>query len=646
MPEPTEKPAEGANRGPAKDERTPAGFESTVDQDAWERIGFQRSLGGFFYSIMIAVFSTIVGVFFLGWITALLYPYPEIQGYGKVAGGFFFALVYRIFDFGTAYGISRFVAEYRVKDPQKMLEYIQFFVWFQLMTGIVQVTVISFYVLWALVDTQYAYLAWIFLIICQKQWPGMLGTFKSVLDGMQLYNKTNILTFISGDVFQNLTNVAFILLGRYWGQQNPAVGDLMGAVIGSAVGAYVDDFFAMWLSSHYLAKVTKQFGFTARDFWRWGFSKDVAKRCLWFGLQVSVVPIINSATGVYMMLLYLEGMPQYTTWIALRDVAGGITGIVNVGSFGLTPIIAESYMNKKEDLAAFYITAAIRWNGFLMWMLTAVLISFLPMVLAVLLSLPELVYYAPAQAFLIPLLIHTLFRPFVDFPNGILIGTERVTFYTFVRVFEEVLQVFFIWLFLYGVRLQEVWGIFGIVFILSFEHFFPRLIKMVMCWVYIRAKLFPIRINWWQTLLGPIVCSTVVFGFGYSWYLFVFTPLVGLIGILPTAAVTLAVGLVIIPFLFYLPLTGLLGLWDDFSMETFRRAVDLAGPSKWLVSLFYKATAWGVRHSRLHNRFKIPWETANRQIQELMDMKRSSEARLYEKRISNAPWLKQEKRDS
>ncbi|MHA1730703.1 MAG: hypothetical protein ACTSU5_02115 [Promethearchaeota archaeon] len=619
----------------------PPDFQARSDVDPWEEIGFHRPLGGMFFNLVIMVFSAVLGILTIAFLTSLLYPYPEIQGYGKVAGGFFFSLVYQIFDFGTAYGIQRFIAEYRVKDPEKMLEYVQFFVWYQMFTGIVQVLVISVVVLRVVVHTQFAYLAWVFLVICQKQWPGMLGTFKAVLDGMQLYNKTNVLAFVGSDVFQNISNVAFILLGRYIGQRNPAVGDLMGAVLGAAVGAYVDDFFAMALSMWYMSKVTRPFGFSARDCWRFGFSWGVAKRCMWFGFQVSIVPVINSATSTYMLFLYLGGLPQYTTFVAIRDVAAGVAGVVNMSTPGSTPLIAESYMNDKKELASFYITSSIRWNGFLMWMLVAVVVAFIPMIFEVLLELPELANYARAQAFLIPLLIHTIFRPYIDFPNGILIGTERVTFYTAVRLFEEALQVFFVWAFLFWWRLPEVWGFSGIVFVLSFEHFFPRLIKMALCWMYIKTRLFPIKINWWQTLLGPIACSFFVFWFGYAWNILVFVPLLPVAGVLVTAALTVVVGIVLIPFVFYLPLTGLLGLWDDFSMETFRKAVELSGPSKPLVKLFYRSTLWGVRHSPLHNRFKTPWEAATRELAELSELKRHNEAVLYKKRVSSAAWLRE-----
>ncbi len=607
-------------------------IKTSVDTDKWERLGYHRALGGWFYNLVIMLFTSVVSVLMVAFLTDLLYPFPEIQGYRDVASGFFFAMIYQVFDLGTAYGIQRFIAEYRVKDPKKMVEYVQFFVWYQMFTGIIQVTVISVVVIQVITNARrYAHLAWIFLIICQKQWPGMLGTFKAVLDGMQLYNKTNVLNFINGQVFQNITNILFILLGRWYGQNNPAIGDLMGATFGAAIGAYVDDFFAMGLSLHYLGKVVEPFGIKKRDLWRRDFGRDVWTKCIKLGAQMSITPIVNSFTGSFMMFMYLDALPQYATFKTLAGLAGGIVGIVNVGSFNSTPLIAESYMNDKEELAGFYITTSIRWNGFLMWLLTAVLVAFLPMVMTVILALPELENYVLAQAFLIPMLIHTLFRPYIDFPNGILLGTEKVTFYTFARVFEEGLQVFFIWFFLYGIKLQEsmVFGIDGVVFILAFEHFFPRLIKMIMCWIYINRTLLAIKINWWQTLVGPLICAVFVFFFGQFWKFTVFQPMLNLFGVLPTAAITLLVGLLVIPFLIYLPLTGFFGCWDDFGIETFRKAVDLSGPSKFIVNIFYKSTLLGIKHSPFHNRFKIPWEIAEQQIQELNEIKRNAELHVY-----------------
>jgi hypothetical protein len=66
---------------------------------------------------------------------------------------------------------------------------------------------------------------------------------------------------------------------------------------------------------------------------------------------------------------------------------------------------------------------------------------------------------------------------------------------------------------------------------------------------------------------------------------------------------------------------------------TLRKAVNLSGPSKPFSRLLYKAVLWGAKHSKLHNRFKIPWEQPMQEIKELMMMKRDHAAQLYQQKV-------------
>jgi hypothetical protein len=613
--------------------------------DSWEEVGFQRPLGGMMFNFSITLLTSLFGLVTVGIITRLLYPFPEQKGYFDVASALF-AIVYQFFDVGTAFGISRFIAEYRVKDTNKMLEYIRFFVWYQMFTGIIQVLGLSIIILYILRYNEFAYLSWIFLIICQKQWPGMLGTWKSCIDGLQHYDKSNILGFINGTVFQTLTNVIFILIFRYWGAQNPVYGELFGATIGMAIGGYVDDFFAMWLSAYYFDKIMKPYGITFRETWRFEIGKDVIRNCLWFGLQVSIVPIINTATGTWMMLMYLDALPQYTTWKVLAGFAAGIAGIVGVGDFALTSALAESYSNGKRKLSEFYVSYSFKWAGFFNMLFLEILLGYLPLVVYFVHNLPDLENYAPATIFIVPLLLQKVTGMFVDPPNSILTGTLHIGFYTFVRVFEEVLQVFFVWLFLYGLRIPEVYGVQGVVFVIALEHFFPRMIKMVMCWIYIHKKVLRVRIFVMPTFVIPIVSGLPILFVSSLWNAYFVYPLIDAIGLIPAAVVVVLSGVFFIPFFIYLPLTGLLGGWDDFQIAIFRKAVQLSGPSKIFFVPFFKSIMFGVAISKkigLHNRFRIPWEDAQREIAELMQMKIDMTYKMAEKAIvKNAPWLKKD----
>ena len=223
----------------------------------------------------------------------------------------------------------------------------------------------------------------------------MLWVFSSVLNGLQKYNKSRILGFIGGDVFQNITNIVFILLGRWWGQNNPIIGDLMGGAIGYAIGAYIDDFFTMILAGHFLNKELNTLGFTLREAVLTHVDKEIVKQCLWFGFQASMVPMLNIVSETIILFMFLEELPQYTTWIILKGFAGGLVGIVNVGNFETTSSIAESYSNGKQQLAQFYVSYALKWNTFLKWFLIMTMLGVYPIIIKVITDLEGLDAYEP-----------------------------------------------------------------------------------------------------------------------------------------------------------------------------------------------------------------------------------------------------------
>lgn len=650
---PATETSEGEKNPP--DERVLVEAEEKAKEDkllsGWEEIGFHRPLASYMWNWVITIFTAMVGLFSSAYIILYLYPYPEQQGYNSVAG-IPFALFYRIFDVGTAFGIRRFIAEYRIKDHKKMLEYIRFFIWYQMWTGIVQVLIISIITLNVFRYGNMAYVAWLFLINCQKQWPGMLGTFKACIEGIQHYSKAQILGFVQGEIFQMLTNVIFILLGRHFGRLNPAYGELMGATIGMVIGGYVDDFFAMWLSAYFFNKVMKPYGIKFREAWRCDFGKDVVKNCMNFGAQVSIVPIIDTTTTTIMSFMLLDALPQYTTWAALIGYASGIAGIISGTTLGITESLAESYMNGKKKLAQFYITNSLKWDGFLKMTFFCIFIAVLPSVILYINEVPAMVNYRPALIFIPIVFIPKLYGIFLHILTGIFHGTNHVGWYSLIDFCEEMQQVFFYWLWLYVFKLHEIWGVWGIAFILGLNHLFPYIFKMIVGWITIHKKILKVRIAWMQTFIIPLIAGLPLIPIGLGLSEYAFKPLIpildGAIGdhtlAVQIAAVVTALGAILIVPNIYFPLTGVLGGWDDYQLGQFKKAVKLSGPSKFLFKWFFNLINRGVRLGRkigLHGRFDIPCDGAIKEINELMEIKRKNIAKTSKKPISpNAPWLK------
>ena len=603
----------------------------------WEDIGFHRPLGNYFYGLFIAIFMSIIGIVLMNLMMSLLYPYPEINGYSGLAGSIY-AIVFTVFDTGTGFGIQRFIAEWRIKNPQRMIGYCQFYIWYQMLTGLPQITWLSIAILWGIKYSNLSYLSWFLLIIIQKQWPSMLGIFREIINGLQLYNKSQILGFVSGTVFQYTINITLILGGRWIGMNDPALGEIMGMAIGAMIAGYINDLCSFAVSAYFFNNAMKTFGYTWRDCFRIDrIDRKIIKQCLFFGFQVSIVPLVSTATSTWVLFMMIATIPSFPTYRALLSWVGGIIGFIDQGNFSLVPSIAEAYMNDKKELTRFYIANSLRWNGFLMMMFLMVLLGAYSIVIEVVLGLSGLRYYVTSFVFFVPALIHRLILPFVAYPDSILVGILKINFYTFSRLFEEVIYVTENIVWMYVLKLQD-YGIWGIVYILAMERFLCRIIKMIIMWVYIHRKCFPVKFYFYQMLICPTIAGLPILIFGILWKPFVFDPLVGFFStfglgeynVIPPAAITVLVAIIVLPLCVFMPLTGLLGGWDTYGLMTLRKAVNLSGPSKPFANLIYKAVLFGAKHSKLHNRFRIPWEQPMQEIKDLMIMKRDNLAKLYE----------------
>jgi O-antigen/teichoic acid export membrane protein len=440
----------------------------------WDSIGFQRVLGGIFYDYGLSIVEMMLGFLILPIMVLVAMPYPSSEGYYGIAAGFF-ASLFTIFDFGTAYGLERFIGEFRVKNPKKMLGYINFFIWWQMITGLIQVTVVSVFALYVFPGTDLSYASWLFLILSTTQYPGMLGYFKSLLRGLQAFHYDNIVDFFRSNVFDLITRIVFILLFRWIGLNNPAIGDLMGLAIGSAIGRYVDEFINMALAIWFFNKVMKKqkLGVRAKDCFNFRYIDwSVAKTSMWWGFQLSLPGMIGSLWGFASLMVTLTYLPQYQHWNTVAGLVGAVTTIVTIGSkLSLTPAMAEAYMNGKTELAQFYIENAFKWYFTLMWGVVGLLVVFLPSLMGVVLSLPGAENYQLAIPFMVPVIINSIFRPIDGYLNSIMVSTNHPTAKTIIDVVGQITG--FTWhFFSYAILAWQVkFVVDGIVMLYSFAVF-------------------------------------------------------------------------------------------------------------------------------------------------------------------------------
>ncbi len=567
-----------------------------------------------------------LSIFLTGIIVNIFYPYPESNGYRNVTGGLF-VLFFLVMDLGTHMIMDRFIAEARIKNPKKMLHYIQFFIAYQAFTGLIQVTVVSIYAVFILPNTTLSYGVWLMLIVATYQYPGYLGVFGGVLGSLQQYNKTAVLGFITGEGFQRLTELSFVFLGRLWGMSDPAIGEIMGIAIGACIGVYVDDFFAMWLSAWFFSKAMRAQGIKARDCFRQDFDRALVKECVVFGVKTGLPWLEYAFANLVLLYMYIQFIPQYTTFSALASLMGGISGLVNWGGVSApTPLLAESYLNDKKKLTQYYIAQTFRYISLFQFL-------FLPTIITVYFVLDKffvffnMTNYMLALPFFFSSLLRNLQQPYTSFADSLQLGTNHPTSFMWLCIGQDVLRIIIMPLWIVWLALPAKFGIAALIWVIPCGEYPAIMFKTILAYVYVNKRVCKLKVGWWQTAVAPVVSGACVLGILVAVLVFVYTPLEASLGFLPAIGIALVMMFVAMMFV-YLPLTGVLGGWDTDSLREFKYAARMSGPSKWFVWPMYQITERACQKSKLFNKYRIKADDAIAEARELLAIKVSHDATL------------------
>lgn len=603
---------------PNPDQSAPKNDPNSIESNIlWGRTGFFRPLGGFWHNYLFNLGIMIFGLLFMGIIfPRYILPYPEAIGFKSVVGSLF-ALMFNVFDLGIGSAVTRFVAEYVGKGQiKKSLEYLRFFIWFQMITGLCQITIIAMYSFYyARYINEFASLIWVFLFNSVIQFPGMLGIYKSALEAFQRYDKKNIVAFIQTVVFEVTTQIIFIFIGRAWGVANPQFGEMMGATLGYVIGLYIDDFFAMLLSAHFFADVLKPYKISIIETLIPKFDVAVIKQSLKFGLKNLGQNIFYQISNLFITAVTIWWLPNYATIIGLFTIADTIARIC-IQDLPMTASVAEAYNSGKKHLTDFYIQSQFKWYGQLTFFLALEILMLIPPVIGIVAD-----NYAGA-AWMIPyLLVSRIFIGPIHFSDGVQQGCDKPEYAAYslmVQMFAR-LAAFFL--------LLSPWMLpslipkynYGVAYLLA--DLPSILAKNIFAWWIIDRKIIKVRVNWWQTIIAPLIAILPLIPINLGLLaLFKVASAQGIIGSVLMALFMIVMILFGIPIIIIFPISGLIGGWDTNQLEQLHLAAKLSGPSKFLVMLLYNGANWGFNHSPLKSKekqFMIPYEDAAREAQEI-----------------------------
>lgn len=579
-------------------------YENSTD---WEQVGFHRAIAGFMVSIvnfvwLWVVLSILVNTILFG----VVLPSAQTRGALSLVWTFF-QTVWLLLDWGTAVAGQKFLSQYRVKAPAEGMKFVQLYVWWQAITGTIQVGVIALIAIFIIPHSSLAYLSLYILMHVMVQFPGFGQVFDLVaFPGLQRFDYQQVLGVINCallPVMQILVCSLFIL----WGRNHPIYGSMAGGlglgVAGLAMIAvvFITGFF-----------LYRRLGLAARVLFMAHFDRNTVKTALKFGLPVTASGLLF--TGAYSLQVWLlsQLVLNYAEVQANFDVAlnlgTGAFGAVLWWSPSMLSSHSEAFSHGKLRLCRYYLTVSIRWGTMLGFFLTGTLLAVGDRFILGSLG----IQYERAAAWIVYLVIVWVIAPYIWVSNSTLVGIGKPHLQFVGMAIEQTTRV--IIMFLLAARLQE-WALIA-----------APMIALPLAGIsntfFIRKHLKAIEVNWWQTVIAPALSGVVIFfvlrGCGGLWWdgpgdrsCGVTMFIIGLFGALPV----------------HFFLTGLFGGWDTNGLNEFRRAVPMSSIARPVARLFLRCTECGVRSSPLHNRFPVAsYSDAMAEADELTKAKVSLEA--------------------
>ncbi len=587
-------------------------------KDSYDLISYARPLGGWFYQFFFAIVGAVFIALTTGFILAYIYPFPESKGYNDLADKIFMIIGF-MFNIPTAFALERFIGEYRVKDPKTMVEYVRFYIWYQMLTGIGLMTFMSFFTLRMLRTGDLSYATWMILIVSWREYPAMLDMFRRAIIGMQQFNKESILNFLNDTVIKPGFEFGCVIVGMMWGRANPHYGELMGIAIGYAFGTYIDDFVSSIIGAWFFSKCLKPLGVTLKECFIPRVSWTVAKSALIYGFKVSIPGIFGSFLGFTTYFWWYAAVPAYLTFSQLNKLADDVANLTKrAEGININATISEAYNNGKPALTQYYIAQSWKFYGFFQWGISSVVLGFLPALVTTVLLAFGAENYLLAVPFLIPNVIHTLF----EMPNGtadkVILGANKPLFKSILDVIGTFAGFFLTYLYLFTWQLPQKYGIIAIIWLIPMGAFPITLANVIAKWVYIHKKIVPVKLPIWQAFIAPLIPFVIVLGIAFFWSYVVVPALVAVVGLLISAVITVLFAFVGGLMFIFIPLYTFFGGWDDYGLQIFGDAVALSGPAKIFFKPIYKLSASLASVSPFHNKYPIPWEQAVQDAEDLM----------------------------
>ncbi len=562
----------------------------SAEAPEWEQVGFHRPLAGFLLLLALGLLMFIPLMIYQVVILPR-YLLPSAQALGAWSWVVtFFQTFWILFDMGTSIAFVKYFSELRVKTPAQGIKYAQLFVWWQALSGTLQLGAVALVAAYIIPYTDNGFMSWYFVVHALIQFPGFLRIFQYALRAFQRLDYDqglNILATMGPLLLQAIP----VLLLRWWGEQNPAYGGSMGGAIGMGVGLFlveVSVFVVGWW-------LYRRLGYGARVLFLAHFDRETVRTAFRFGGFVTLGGVMGGlgySVQVWLMSQqlhnYAEVLGNWNLALGLNVAYSAIGGLYNA----LMPGLSEAYNNGKPELTRYYLAQAFKYGGWFSAFICGGLVAVSDRFILGSAG-PEFTRAAEIVGIL-------LFWGALQYPawlgDRLQEAAGRPWLVAATLAGEQLLRIVLMFV------LVEPYQLTG----LLVAYLIALPLKGLVSWLLNLRLILAPRLYFWQWFAAPALAGLALYAIlrfagGLFWG-----------GDQVTSLILFF--LAIVPALpLFCFLHALCGGWDRHSLTELQEAAELSGIARPFARVIYASTALGARLSPLHDRFPIQAEDAERE---------------------------------
>jgi O-antigen/teichoic acid export membrane protein len=559
-------------------------YAAHEERTDWEDIGFHRPLGGFFLAFFLGLILFVPLIIYQNLILpSFILPSAQALGiWARVTQAFTF--LWTLFDMGTSVAFIKYLSEYRVHDPREGIKYGQVFVWWQALSGAVQVALVIALSSTVLPRTVYAIYVWSIIFHTIIQIPGFYQIMRHALTGLQRFDYAQLLDLGLALVFPIITQPIIVLLFVFLGKTNPVLGITVSGVMGLGVAAYAAEVLTFILGLVLYRKI----GLNSGVYFYAHFDWKQIKKSFAFGsadMTGSLIWAIGQFIEVFITATYLiNSVETWGNWSLAQNFVFGFT-VLQALYNNLMPSISEAFSHARRALSQYYSALAYKWGGIISAFIGSVLLAVADRFI---LGSTEPEFHR-AAVYVIPLLLWGAVQYASWVGDNVQLGSNKPWLLALMIGMEQTIRIGLLFLLIEKLQVTA----------LIIAYFVALMIKNIVAYFINNKKCYRQKFYIWQSLAAPLLAGGIH-------YLLV-RSLTGLIWQPNQVSSIIILFLALVPsYPIFSFLYSFFGGWEDVELAEMRRAVDLSSFMRPLAWLWW-ATSWlGSKVSPLHGKFSIP----------------------------------------